>query len=94
MSKTLAEDSIVKDVTLDTYFDANTIMMATLSANATSTTNIDDRVPGAKCGKAAKATANADVITKDFNKKTRQSNGNDGFDSSKVTSTPNALKKL
>ncbi len=78
---TLAEDSIVRDVTLETDFDANTIMMATLSANATSTTNIDDRVPGAKCGKAAKATANADVITKDFIKKTRKSYVNDVFDS-------------
>ena len=91
---TLAEDSIVRDVTLETDFDANTIMMATLSANATSTTNIDDRIPGAKCGKAAKATANADKITKDFIDKTRESYGNDGFDSSKVTSNADALKKF
>ncbi len=91
---TLAEDSIVRDVTLETDFDANTIMMATVSANKSGTTNIDDRIPGAECGKAAEAIANAEVIDEEYILKARESYGNDGFDASKVTSNADALRKF
>jgi len=89
---TLAQDSIVRDVTFETDFDANTLMMATIGANGKSVTNIDDRIPGADCGKAASA-GNADPVTAEDLKIVRWSYGDDGFDQAKVSSNSDSLKR-
>jgi hypothetical protein len=89
---TLAQDSIVRDVTFETDFDANTLMMATIGASGKSVTNIDDRIPGADCGKAASA-GNADPVSAGDLEKVRASYGDDGFNQAKVSSNSDSLKK-
>jgi len=91
---TLAQNSIVRDVTFETDFDANTLMMATIGASGKSVTNIDDRIPGADCGKAAEGQGNAEVIDATYLETVRASYGDDGFDQAKVSSNSDSLKKF
>jgi hypothetical protein len=67
-------------------------MMATIGASGKSVTNIDDRIPGADCGKAA-SVGNADPITAADLRTVRASYGDDGFNQSKVSSNSDSLKK-
>ena len=88
----LGADSIVRDVSFETDFDANTIMMATINADNRSITNIDDRIPGKVCGNSKKATT-GDEPTAASLRQSRQSFGDDGFDQAKITSNSDNLKR-
>jgi len=88
----LGADSIVRDVSFETDFDANTIMMATINADNKKITNIDERIPGKVCGSGKKSKTGEDPTAATL-KAARKSYGDDGFDQAKVTSNSDNLKR-